>query len=123
VHVRVRVSYGDGVRTLGGPVPTTAGDGDSLESADVDERAGVSLLASRKPIAAGQKRQDLAYRPLLAAGFGQGQVRLDSVAVAAAIFLLDDVSRLGQILHDAVGAALSDANPVGDVTQAYPRVA
>jgi hypothetical protein len=34
-------------------LPTTAGDGDSLDSADVDERARASLLASREPIAAG----------------------------------------------------------------------
>jgi hypothetical protein len=39
------------------------------------------------------------------------------------VFLLNDVSRLGQILHDAVGAAFSDANPCGDLTQPYPRVA
>ena len=87
------------------------------------ERAGALLLASWELIAAGQKRQNLAYRPLLAAGFGQGQVRLDSVPVAAAVFSLDDVSRLGQILNDAIGAPLSDADPVGDVTQPYPRVA
>src|SRR5882757_8511438 len=41
--------------------------------------------------------QDLADGGFLAGGFRQREVRLDLVAVAAAVFLLDDVSGCGQV--------------------------
>jgi hypothetical protein len=46
---------------------------------------------------------------LAAGGFGQREVRLDLVAAAAAVFLLDDLAGLGQLGDDAAGAALGDA--------------
>jgi hypothetical protein len=44
---------------------------------------------------------------LLAGGFGQQEVGLDLVTVAAAVFLLDHVAGRGQASDDAVGAARS----------------
>jgi len=41
-------------------------------------------------------------------GFGQREVRLDLVAVAAAVFVLDPVAGCRQVGDDAVGAALGD---------------
>ena len=41
-------------------------------------------------------------------GFGQREVRLDLVAVAAAVFVLDHVAGCRQVGDDAVGAALGD---------------
>ena len=57
-----------------------------------------------------------------AGGFGQGQVRLDLVAVTAAVLLLDEVAGCGQVGDDAVGAALGDVDAGGDVAQAHARV-
>jgi hypothetical protein len=44
---------------------------------------------------------------LLAGGFGQREVGLDLVTVAAAVFLLDGIAGRGQAGDDAVGAARS----------------
>jgi hypothetical protein len=44
-------------------------------------------------------------------------VRLDLVAVAAAVFLLDHVPGLGQVRDDAVRAALGDPQAGSDVPQ------
>jgi hypothetical protein len=49
-------------------------------------------------------------------------VGLDPVAVAAAVFVLDDVSGLGEVGEDAVGGALGDACSGRDVAQPYARV-
>jgi len=49
-------------------------------------------------------------------------VRLDLVAVAAAVLLLDEVAGCGQVGDDAVGAALGDVQAGGDVAQACARV-
>jgi hypothetical protein len=57
----------------------------------------------------GVTQRGVADGTLSAVGFGQRQVRLDLVAVAAAVFLLDDVAGPGQVGDDAVGAALGDA--------------
>ena len=50
-------------------------------------------------------------------GFGQREVRLDLVAVAAAVFVLDDVPGVGQVGDDAVRAAFGDSQAGGDVPQ------
>jgi hypothetical protein len=49
-------------------------------------------------------------------------VRLDPVAVAAAVFLLDDVPGCGQVGDDAVGATVGDAHAGRDVKQSHARV-
>ena len=52
----------------------------------------------------------------------QRHVGLDLVAVAAAVFLLDDVASRGQVGDDAVSAALGDACPGRDVAEPHARV-
>ena len=47
---------------------------------------------------------------------------LDLVAVAAAVLVLDDVLGPGEIGDDALGGALGDARPGGDVAQPHARV-
>jgi hypothetical protein len=49
-------------------------------------------------------------------GFSQGQMGLDSVAIATAVFVLHDVAGCGQLGDNAKGAALGDAERRGDVT-------
>jgi hypothetical protein len=46
-------------------------------------------------------------------------VGLDLVAVAAAVFVLDDVPGLGEIGDDAVGGGPGDARPGRDVAQPH----
>ena len=55
-------------------------------------------------------------------GFGQREVRLDLVAVAAAVFVLDHVAGCGQVGDDAVGAALGDVQAGRDVARPRARV-
>jgi hypothetical protein len=55
-------------------------------------------------------------------GSGSGRCAGDLVAVAAAVFLLDDAAGLGQVGADAVGAAFGDAQAGRDAGQAHPRV-
>jgi hypothetical protein len=74
------------------------------------------------PVVAGQEGQDFADGAFPAGGFGQGQVRLDLVAVAAAVLLLGEVAGCGQVGDDGVGAALGDVQAGGDVAQARARV-
>jgi hypothetical protein len=57
----------------------------------------------------------------LAGGFGQWEVRLDLVAVAAAVFLLDHVAGSGLAGDDAAGAALGDAQAGRDIAQLRAR--
>ena len=52
----------------------------------------------------------------------QPQVRLDLVAVAAAVFPLHHVAGRGQVGDDAVGAALGDAHAGRDVAQPHAPV-
>jgi hypothetical protein len=54
--------------------------------------------------------------------WGERQGGLDPVAVAAAIFVLDDVPGPDEIGDDAVGGALGDARPGRDVAQPHARV-
>ena len=54
--------------------------------------------------------------------WGERQVGLDLVAVAAAVFVLDDVSGLGEIGDDAVGDVPGDAGPGRGVAQPHARV-
>jgi len=70
---------------------------------------------SQRRVGAGKKGQDLADRAFPASGLREREVRLDLVAVAAAVLLLDHVAGLGQLGDDAVGAALGDARPGRDV--------
>jgi hypothetical protein len=70
-------------------------------------RSGPGQLQS--PAGAREQGQDAADGGFLAGGFGQPEVRLDLVAVAAAVFLLRHVAGCGQVGDDAVGAALGAA--------------
>src|ERR1700683_1415638 len=72
---------------------------------------------SQRRVGAGQKGQDLADRAFPASGLREREVRLDLVAVAAAVLLLDHVAGLGQLGDDAVSAALGDAQAGRDVAQ------
>ncbi len=65
-----------------------------------------ALGRSRAGAGSGEEGQDFADGAFPPGGFWQRQVRLDLVAVAAAVFVLDDVAGLGQVGDDAVGAAL-----------------
>jgi hypothetical protein len=51
-----------------------------------------------------------------------GKVRLDVVAVAAAVLLLDHVPGRDQVGDDAEGAAFGNVQAGRDVTQAHPGV-
>ena len=55
-------------------------------------------------------------------GFRQGEVVLDTVAIATAVLVLDDVAGLGQVSDDAEGGALGDTERSCDVPQAHPRI-
>src|SRR5215472_1191256 len=79
-------------------------------------------LAGRGRAGAGQEGQHLTDGAFLAGGFWQREVRLDVVAVAAAVFLLDHVAGLDQVRDDAEGAAFGDPQAGRDVAQAYPGV-
>jgi hypothetical protein len=70
----------------------------------------------------GQQGQDFADRALMPVRFRQRQVRLDVVAIAAAVLLLDDIAGLDQVRDDAERAALGDVQAGRDVTQAHPGV-
>ena len=83
--------------------------------------SGASVQRRLRPCAgAGKNGQDLADGALVPGWFWQRQVRLDLVAVAAAVLLLDHVAGLGQVGDDAVGAALGDAQAGRDVPQGTP---
>src|SRR5207247_6776392 len=82
-----------------------------VSSARVARRPLASLAGGQfdaGPVVAREEGQDFADGAFPAGGFGQGQVRLDLVAVAAAVLLLDEVAGCGQVGDDAVGAALGD---------------
>jgi hypothetical protein len=66
--------------------------------------------------------QDVTDGWFLAGRFWQREVRLDLIAVAAAVFVLDDVSGRGQVRDDAVRAALGDTHGGGDVPQPRTRI-
>jgi hypothetical protein len=55
-------------------------------------------------------------------GFWRRQVRLDLVAVAAAVFPFHHVAGRSQVGDDAVRAALGDAHAGRDITQPHARV-
>ena len=69
-----------------------------------------------------QEGQEIADGGFRAGGFGQRQVRLDLVAVAAPALLLDDIPGCGQVRDDRVGAALGDAQPGRDLAQPHAGV-
>ena len=66
--------------------------------------------------------EHLADRAFLGDGFWERKMRLDLVAVAAAVLVLDHVAACGEVGDDAVGAALGDVQRRGDVAQAHPGV-
>src|SRR5260370_5023029 len=66
--------------------------------------------------------QGLAGGAFAGAEFRQWEVRLDAVAVAAAVLLLDHVAGLDQVGDDAEGAALGYLQAGRDVAQAHPGV-
>jgi hypothetical protein len=70
----------------------------------------------------GEQSQQLADGPLAQKGLGQRLVYLDSVAVAAPMFVLEDVSGFHQVGDDAECGALGDAEHGGDLPQAHARV-
>src|SRR5438876_12078870 len=84
-----------------------------------------ACYCGRRVVSAGTREQgnDFADGLLAAGGLWQWQVRLDLVAVAAAVLVLCDVARCGQIGHDAVRAAFGDGRPGRNVTQPQARVA
>ena len=56
-----------------------------------------------------EEGQDFTDGQFLAAGLRQREMRLDLVAVAASVFVLDHIPGCGQVGDDAVGAAVGDA--------------
>src|SRR5690349_291444 len=70
----------------------------------------------------GQEGQDLPDGAVPPVRFWRREVRLDVVAVAAAVLLLGHVPGLDQAGDDAEGAALGDVQAGRDVAQAYPGV-
>ncbi len=81
---------------------------------------GLALVQLLPGAVADEQGQDFADGWFLAGGFGQREVRLDLVAVAAAVFVLDDVAGCGQVRDDAVDAAVGDAQAGRDVAQPGP---
>jgi hypothetical protein len=79
-------------------------------------RPGQAVLVSQ------QHGEDFADGRFPADGLGWGHVRLDPVAVAAAVLVLDDLPGLGEIGDDAVGGAPGDARPGRDVAQPHAGV-
>ena len=65
---------------------------------------------------------DPGYFPGGMTGVLYGRLARRSVAVAAAVLVLDDVPGLGEIGDDAGGGALADARPGRDVPQPHARV-
>jgi len=79
-------------------------------------------LSGRERVGAGQEGQDLPDGAFPPVRFWQREVRLDVVAVAAAVLLLDHIPRLDQVGDDAEGAALGNVQAGRDVAQAHPGV-
>jgi hypothetical protein len=73
-------------------------------------------------VIAKQNGQYVADSWCLADWFGQWAVSLDLIAIAAAVFVLDDVSGFSQVSYDAVRAALGDAQDGSDVPQSRVRI-
>jgi len=58
----------------------------------------------------------------LAGGFRQWEVRLNLVAVTAAVLVLDHVPGRGQVRDDAVRTALGNTHGGGDIAQSGARI-
>src|SRR5712671_2225826 len=80
------------------------------------------FLSGRGRVGAEQQGQHLTDGAFPADGFWQREVRLDVVAVTAAVLLLHHVSGLDQVRDDTEGAAFSYVQAGRDVAQAYPGV-
>jgi hypothetical protein len=74
------------------------------------------------PALPGQDLEQIADLPLLDQGMTQRQVGEHLVVVAPALALAPHVALFDQLGEDLVGAALGDADRVGDVAQAHPGV-
>ncbi len=81
----------------------------------------VPVLQSRA--GAPKEGEDVADGGFPAGGFGQREVCLDPVAVAAAVFLLHHLAGCGQAGDDAVATAFGDARAGRDVAEPHARVA
>jgi hypothetical protein len=89
------------------------------------DRRGSAVSPFRRGLASGSAREQGKNFPedLLAGnGLRKRPVRHDLVAVAAAIFVRADITGRCQVVHDAVGASLSDVQAGRDVMQSHPRV-
>jgi hypothetical protein len=62
-----------------------------------------------------EQSDDLTNRPLSPDGFGQGEIALDAIAIAATLLLLDDVASLDQVVDNAERAALRDIDIGGNL--------
>src|SRR5690348_13883518 len=71
---------------------------------------------------AGKQSEDFADGPFAARGIWEWQVRLDLVVVAAAVLHLGDISGLGEVGHNAVGASFGNANAGGNLAQPHSWV-
>src|SRR5690348_15837055 len=69
-----------------------------------------------------QQREDLADGAFAGGGLRQRDVRLDAVAVAAAVILVAHVPGLDQVSDDAERAAYGNAQAGRAVAQAHPGV-
>src|SRR5690349_15262966 len=78
---------------------------------------GPALAALLPGAVVHEEGQDFADGGFLAGGLGQREVRLDLVAAAATVPVLDDIPGCGQVGDDAVDAAVGDAQAGRDVTQ------
>src|SRR5581483_6537811 len=87
---------------------------------------GMTLLGLSPQPSAGvgldEQDQDLADRALSPDGLRERQMPLHTVAVATPVPVLDDVARLDEVGHDAVGAALRDPDRGGQVPQPEPGI-
>src|SRR6478752_7108069 len=75
----------------------------------VRARSHASVLVAGAFVGVGEERQQLAAGPLAQEGLGQRLVDLDSVAVAAALLVLEDVSSFHELCDDAECGPFGDA--------------
>ena len=92
------------------------------EIQDAFSQAGGSPCSGLGRADAGQQGQDFADGAIPAGEFRQREMRLDVVAVAAAVLLLDYVADLDQFGDDAECAALGDIQAGRDVPEAHSGV-
>jgi hypothetical protein len=116
-HTVDRTDAADSLNRLGvkGSGVLKLTDGLRPDEAVASGWSGPGQLQSR--VGAREEGEDFADGGFLGGGFGQREAGLDLVAVAAAVFLLDQVAGYGQAGDDAVGAALGDVQAGRDVAR------